>query len=56
MTDDDYDWSDVTTAEEVAAYREMLMVWCEHTGRTEATAGMSDALTERAVELGLEPL
>jgi hypothetical protein len=54
MIADDYDWSDVTTAEDVAVAREMLMVWSEHTGDLDATAGMSDALTARAVELGLE--
>lgn len=52
---EDHDWyPDLHTADDIAAAREVLMTWREHTGDEDAATRMAQQITKRAVDLGLE--
>jgi hypothetical protein len=49
------DWyQDLATAEDIREARRVLMLWTEQTGDVDASCRMAEAITARAVELGLE--
>jgi hypothetical protein len=47
-------YSDMHTADDIAAARSILMKWADHTGNADAAARMAQRTTERAITLGLE--
>jgi hypothetical protein len=53
MTDRDW-YTNLDTAEDIAKACEVLMRWIEQTGDEDAGCRMAEAITARAVELGLE--